>query len=253
MKNKYNLIISLGEDCACSMYLRKHNLQVKSYPFDWLTNASFETRLEMILNDFQNFLNLEDLKFLPKDPNVFNDKNCDYYENIKNGFYYYHEFPEGCPIQESFNKVKIKYERRIKRFYETIEKSEKVLFVWLSHTKNTNNDLIVSLHEKIELKFGKKIDFLIIENDSSKIGDETLITELADNLIKYNLDTASWDISNDKTLGNIKNCTRIFAQYELLEPFFEKICYRFKKILIKFVCIFIPVKSWRKNLRECFR
>lgn len=249
-KKEYDFIVSIGEDCACSIYLRNHHLQFKSYPFDWLTNASFETRLHFILNDFDNFLNFEDLKFLPKDPKVFNDKNCDYYENIRNGFYYYHEFPVGVEIKDSLPEVKTKYDRRIKRLYEMISQSEKVLFVWLSHLKNTDNDLIVSLNNQINKKFAKKIDFLIIENDPSKIGDEVKITELSPSIIKYNLDTASWNVSKNQTLGNKKNCDKIFKQYKLIESFQNKTYRIMTNFSIKFLCVFTPVKSWRKELKK---
>lgn len=39
---KFDLIFSIGEDCACSSYLRRYNLQDYSYPFDWLTKATFK-------------------------------------------------------------------------------------------------------------------------------------------------------------------------------------------------------------------
>lgn len=32
---KFDLVISLGEDCACTSYLRRYNLQDYSYSFDW--------------------------------------------------------------------------------------------------------------------------------------------------------------------------------------------------------------------------
>ena len=58
---KFDLIFSIGEDCACSSYLRRYNLQDYSYPFDWLTKATFKTRLDLLLNDFQGFLEKENL------------------------------------------------------------------------------------------------------------------------------------------------------------------------------------------------
>lgn len=54
---KFDLIVSLGEDCACTSYLRRFNLQKYSYPFDWLSNASFQTRIDLVCNDFKDFLN----------------------------------------------------------------------------------------------------------------------------------------------------------------------------------------------------
>lgn len=30
--NKFDLVVSMGEDCACAMYLRKSSLRDASYP-----------------------------------------------------------------------------------------------------------------------------------------------------------------------------------------------------------------------------
>lgn len=251
-KKEYDFIVSIGEDCACTSYLRNHNLQVLSYPFDWLTKAPFEIRLELILNDFENFLNLEDLTFIPKPPDMFNDKYCDYYENTRNGFYYFHEFPIGVDPKESINEIKAKYERRINRMNEMIIQSERVLFVWLSHMQTTDDNLIISLQEQIAKKFSKQIDFLIIENDSTKVGNEVEIKKLSPHIIRYQLDTASWDVSKNQTLGNKKNCDKIFKQYKLAKSFQNKLYFETQKFLIKFLCVFIPVKSWRKKLRDIY-
>jgi len=219
MGKKYNIIISLGEDCACSSYLRRHKLQFLSFPFDWLTNATLKQRFDLILNNFDNFLNIEDLKFLEKDLNVKNDNDCDYYENIRNGFYHYHDFPVNKNLEDAFDEAKAKYNRRIARFYDKIKESEKILFVWLSHLKNNDDAMIKNKHDEICQKFAKNIDLLIIENDKSKKGTD-IIEEviISDNITRYALDTASFDISKDQTLGNILNCNKIFVKYKLKLP-----------------------------------
>ena len=50
MKNKYDIVYSIGHDCACSMYLKKHNLRVVSGPLDWLTSVPAHMRFNLILN-----------------------------------------------------------------------------------------------------------------------------------------------------------------------------------------------------------
>ena len=52
---KYDIIYSIGRDCACASYLQQNGLRLTSGPFDWLTNAGFEDRFELMLNDFQCF------------------------------------------------------------------------------------------------------------------------------------------------------------------------------------------------------
>ncbi|MFM8186571.1 MAG: DUF1796 family putative cysteine peptidase, partial [Alphaproteobacteria bacterium] len=43
-------------------FYMKNHLRFQSYPFDWLTNASLKNRLELIINNFADFMNIADLK-----------------------------------------------------------------------------------------------------------------------------------------------------------------------------------------------
>ena len=79
---KFDLICSIGEDCACSMYLNKFKLRNASYPFDWLTKSNFDTRINLILNNFKDFCNKEDFQKLEKPKNTIVDLKYDYYEKI---------------------------------------------------------------------------------------------------------------------------------------------------------------------------
>lgn len=64
--NKFDLVVSMGEDCACAMYLRKSSLRDASYPFDWLCHATFERRIECLKNHFDGFLEKENMRRLDK-------------------------------------------------------------------------------------------------------------------------------------------------------------------------------------------
>lgn len=162
--NRYDIIYSLGRDCSCAMYMQQTNLRSCSGPFDWLTNAGFEKRFELMINNFDEFLEQSDL--LPMDkPTAFpSDKNNDYYENVKTGLYYWHDFPAGVPLQESFNIVKEKYNRRIKRFYDNILTKNRVLLIWFSQVGSTSDSVVLEYCDKLCSKIGKKLDFLIIEH-----------------------------------------------------------------------------------------
>ena len=215
---KYDIIYSIGRDCSCAMYLQKQGLRISSGPFDWLTNVNdIKDRLKIILNDFDNFLNLEDLKFLPKDPNVFNDEACDYYENLRNGFYYYHDFPKNVSLNDSFSQVKEKYDRRIRRFMYNLKTKKKVLLVWFSHIP-TADEAIISLCEQICQKYNKQIDFLVIENDDMKNDDEIKKKLLAPNIVMYKLKTSSLDENGNPTvMGREDVCSKLFQNYAIVK------------------------------------
>lgn len=253
MKNKYDIIYSIGHDCACSMYLKKHNLRVTSGPLDWLTSVPAHRRFNMILNDFDGFMNIDDFEFVKKDPNIVNDDKCDYYKNTRTGLYFYHDFPAGVPLHESFQYVAEKYTRRITRFYSNIRDHERVLLVWFSHYHDTTNDAWADFAKKFCNKVNKNIDFLIIQHRENQfVPSKTII---APNIVRFDLHTTEKDEhGNNTTVGNEKLCNPIFAEYGLRVQPERRIVYAYKQCLKYGVCKFIPVKrirhAWRKKLNS---
>lgn len=244
-KKNYDFIVSLGRDCACSMYLRKNNLQIFSYPFDWLTNVGLDVRFELILNNFKDFLNLEDIKPLAKFTEIPNDNNHDYYQNIRNGFYYFHDFKIDLDINKTFPEVKKKYDRRIKRFYEKIKSSKRILLVWFSHQPNISDSEIINYSGKINRKFDKKIDILIFENNQEIDVNEFKEIQINDSITKIIINTSYRICKKDMTVGNRKTCNKVFKRFTLSEGMFYFKKKRLKKMLISF----IPNKNLRKKLR----
>lgn len=253
MKKKYNIIYSLGADCACAIYLNKNDLRKTSGPFDWLTHAPLANRLELIIQDFKDFFNFEDVKLLPRDGPIPHDEYYDYYENLKNSFYYYHDFPKSIPLETAFKTAKEKYQRRISRFTKNIVASEKVLLVWLAHNHVTHDDLIKDLCHQITQKYNKNIDFLLIENDETKKNGAVEVIHIASNITKYKMLTAAKEENGlPTTLGNEDNCNKIFEQLEIIEPLYLKILNGSYAIAIKTLCLFIPnkeIRRWLKNYR----
>jgi hypothetical protein len=248
MKQKYDIIYSIGRDCACAMYMKQANLRACSGPFDWLTNANFETRIDLILNDFQDFINKNDIIPLEKDPNMHNDDSCDYYQNIRNGFYYYHDFPTGVAISKSFPAVYAKYMRRIKRFYDNINKHNRILLIWFSHYHNTPDDVLLDASKRICKKFGKNIDLLIIEHADNIINP--IKKQIADNIVKYNVHTMEFDDAGyPTTQGHIERVLPIFEQYKLKKSG-RKL---FLRIVSDIVVLFLPFSKKRGKIKQYIR
>lgn len=179
------------------MYLNKTKLRTTSGPFDWLTNADFETRINLILNDFKDFLNKEDLKPLQKDPNFINDDNNDYYENTRTSFYFYHDFPVNQDFDLAFEDAKEKYERRIERFLSNLKTKKRILLVWFSTIPHTNDKTLIKLCNSICEKYNKRIDFLIIEQDDTKKQGDIEKKQIAKNITKYSMCTFIFYINNE--------------------------------------------------------
>jgi len=115
-KEEYDAIISLGNNCANTIILREAGLQEKTFPFDWLASDSFESRIIMLINGFRDFFNREDFVITKK--NASNSGETDVYKNSKTGFFFHHDFPSTCSLDDVFYEVKKKYERRLKRLYD---------------------------------------------------------------------------------------------------------------------------------------
>lgn len=242
---KYDLFISIGEDCACTSYLRNCKLQFSSFPFDWLTHATFEKRIEILCNDFHNFLNIEDLYYLNYDKNPHN--HFDSYGNKLNDFHFYHDFAQDTPLEVSYPDVREKYNRRIERLYQKINQAKKVLFVWFSRDKVLSNQQLTDALSKLTNKFSNTdVNLLVLENNFDKTCNEIRKTEISKNITKYsfNITTNNFDNALDECMGNKELAYQIFNQYRISSSNF--VFAKMKKILINL----IPSKQKRHELRE---
>lgn len=57
----FDVIVPFGTSCMCSDILREQGLQMYSYPFDWVGGGTLETRTNILVNDFKDWLNYDDL------------------------------------------------------------------------------------------------------------------------------------------------------------------------------------------------
>lgn len=210
---KYDLFISIGEDCACTSYLRNCKLQFSSFPFDWLTHATFEKRIEILCNDF----------------------------------HFYHDFAQDTPLEVSYPDVREKYNRRIERLYQKINQAKKVLFVWFSRDKVLSNQQLTDALSKLTNKFSNTdVNLLVLENNFDKTCNEIRKTEISKNITKYsfNITTNNFDNALDECMGNKELAYQIFNQYRISSSNF--VFAKMKKILINL----IPSKQKRHELRE---
>lgn len=94
--DRYDIVYSLGEHCACAQQLQRYKLRFYSGPFDWIYNIPLVSRLELMNNDFENFLCIEDLEpFHNKRRNI--DLKCDFYKNKKMAPFFYMIFQQMYP------------------------------------------------------------------------------------------------------------------------------------------------------------
>ena len=126
MENK-NLYIPIGIDCSISHYLRHVGLRYEAFPFDWNVTP-ITSALSLIENNFEGFLEFDNLQFLPPTKRLLFEEN-DLVVNITNdiitpvvcrryGMLFPHDFSEAGP--QDYVKVKQKYDRRIQRLKDVM-------------------------------------------------------------------------------------------------------------------------------------
>jgi hypothetical protein len=178
---KFDFIFSLGENCAAATYLRRFNLRYISSPFDWLCNVSLKTRVDLLVNGFNGFLEKQNLCRIEKNRN--GDPHHDFYLDKKLGFKFLHDFPVGKSLDDSFPAVKEKYNRRIERLLQRLKTPQNVLCVWSGYDfpivyKELQNAISCLSESFPEVNFS----LLVIENDMTssrikekQIGDDIIV------------------------------------------------------------------------------
>ncbi|WP_342356036.1 DUF1796 family putative cysteine peptidase [Vibrio splendidus] len=136
MRNK--IVIPIGNSCYVSHQLRKHNLRICAYPFDWII-SDISKNIAFLLKD-ESLINKKDAIFLKpvkrmlfvEDESGTKLEICDEIitpcVNANNFTLLPHDFPENG--EEIFDEVYEKYEKRLYRLKRDIEKADEVIFVF---------------------------------------------------------------------------------------------------------------------------
>ena len=190
-KKYYDTVIGLGQQCPCSTALRRCGLQKTSNVFDWSGGwntekcglGALEIKVELICNDFKDFFNRED--FESRGNNQENDTYNLWVVNNRTGLQYKHDWNATDDFDEQFVTIRDKYMRRVARLYEKIEKSSKVLFVFIGRDEGFDNKYLIEQQEKLAKKFpNKQIDMLfLMQNKNYGIRDYT-VSHPADNVTR---------------------------------------------------------------------
>lgn len=250
MKKRYDIIYSLGKNCACATYLKRNNLRLTSGPFDWVGEASLADRAKIIEQDFNGFIN-ENYLEKRESPNTEHDLYFDSRSKVS----FVHDFLPGVSVQESLPAIKEKYSRRIARFYENVRSAKRALFIYFSIYEKTPipQEEIFEMERVLSEKFGaEKIELWVIEHDENASKQEKLsCKKLSDRSIFWR----GFIQGDDELLGNIERCEPIFQQAALSLSYEIKtrVLYRVSRIVENLVCAFIFSKKKRRPMRRKIR
>lgn len=174
MKNKYDLIFSIGGSCCSASQLKARNKRYSSLPFDWLFHKDSSTLYklaECFSDDFKNFFLFDNLKELSVNERGNGDKYQ--YKDLYTGYCFIHDFGNFSK-EKSYEYNKEKYIRRLKRLYDQIKKSKNVLIL-LDVTYEIDFNAVEVLRKSLCSRFyGINFDIQIIKFDEQSRADKNI-------------------------------------------------------------------------------
>lgn len=249
-RQKYDLVFSIGAACSCTQGLRGAELQFASFPFDWLFGSDFTGRIDMLCNKFKRFIDFDDLEFTFSERSI----KCDAYHNKFNDLTFNHDFQTNIPLSETYNAVREKYNRRITRLLDLIEKSERVLAVYMETPSSTEKispeDLIVA-SEKLRASFPDTvIDILYVSFDTKMPVFTWHSVPVNKNIMLIYGNYKSLDKSQPDYVVSLSVVQKMFRKNILIKlPLQARLSRMFLHTLLKIT----PVKSWRQKIKHQYR
>lgn len=155
---KYTYCFSLGCNCAVAMGLVRMGLRCKSGPFDWIV-SDFASVMDCINNGFEDYIS--------KDCCVVDENMRRKFVNQKYQFVFPHDVKNN--FTEEFEEIKMKYDRRIKIFYEMIQEPT----IFLRFVKDNDEIKWINKHknevDKVLMNFNKnnRIIYLLLSRMDS--------------------------------------------------------------------------------------
>jgi len=188
-------ILPLGDRCAIRMLLYKMEYDGPAFPFDLTRTTNLADVADMIANGFQDMWNPALLHYNHDAKRIYHSK--------WSGLSFAHEVEDTddpvhnmAPVHE---RMRVRYTARSERFWYTLNKCDKVLFV---RTGFANRGMVMDLVSKLEVKCqGKPFRVLLISPQSSE--------EFSNlpNVLHYNLEFNPDRMYED--LGYWMHCTEI--------------------------------------------
>lgn len=134
MRASYDVAFAIGSACTCTEQLRKAGLQYEAFPFDWVGRLDVRERVAVARDGFARMLSSpESLVAAGAEPD---DGRHWHLIDRETGFAFFHDFPAGRPVAESFASVAEKYARRAARFRRRLSAARRALIVWIGETRD---------------------------------------------------------------------------------------------------------------------
>ena len=245
-KEKFDFVFSLGGNCASAMFLNETKLRMASSPFDWIVANTLKAHIDTLCTRFRDFLLRENVVWHGPGRG---DRGNDVYRDNAQGYLFVHDFPKGMSLDESFPKVRAKYDRRIARLLKRLDEGSKACLVWWRADICVPDDECRDGIERVRAAFpNSDCRLLVFENDKSFGRGEWTEEELSPNCIKIRglIDPDGSDVLGDKEL-NVRLYRRIGVGGRLAA---ERRRFALARALARVLSFWFPSRAMRKRVRE---
>jgi hypothetical protein len=127
IKGSYDAVFSLGNVCLGAIQLKKFNLRPFAGVLDWVSSYSLPDVKRLLQNRFSGFMELPNLKVL----GYATDLDLLVLDEAYS-IYFNHDFKTDKNTVShlaAYTEVKEKYNRRVGRFLEKLDTSQRILFI----------------------------------------------------------------------------------------------------------------------------
>jgi hypothetical protein len=127
LKGNYDGIFSLGDLCLASFQLQKNNLRLYSGVLDWMGSPQLSDVNRLLMNRFYGFMELENLRVVGNANEEMLLVLDEAYQFLSN-----HDFSNTQNTHThlaTFPEVKQKFNRRVQRFLDKLDNSQRILFI----------------------------------------------------------------------------------------------------------------------------
>ncbi|QDZ77205.1 DUF1796 family putative cysteine peptidase [Bacillus cereus] len=169
IKDEYDAIFSLGNQCFVANKLQQYNLRLYAGVIDWMISFSLLHVIKLLQNQFKDFMKKENMIFTGY--HAYGKKLL--LKDIKYEIDSAHDFlvTENTPTDlKTYAEFKTILDRRIQRFLTKLNTCQKILFVRIGGTYEEAKQLEIVLSKMIQSEFRvlliNKIDkYEIVEYD----------------------------------------------------------------------------------------
>ncbi len=182
-QKRYDCVFFLGEACFIASSLKRAGLRRFSGPFDWVADAPFEKRMELLRLGFPDFFNKEDLVPLGEKVSYAAESSVPHaaYYNAHTGLRYPHDFPFHGDFNHDYIAVREKYERRCQRLVRLLRTSRNVLMVYGETDKaavSLEKKEVLTLLSRLQAAYPEsKLDLFYLKRDDSKAPEQIEVQE----------------------------------------------------------------------------